>query len=115
MPPRRIRHGEIDDVLALTFDPDARTRAYALRELCPCHVKSNEERVWERIIAMADDPDVKVRRTVMHALCDGSPRTRKSEVVATLESMRGDRDPRIAKTIRRVLDHHRRTGQVNIL
>ena len=115
MPPRRVRRIEIDDMLTLTFDSEPKTRSHALRELCPCHVKANDERVWSRILEMAADPDVRVRRTVVHALADGSPRALEPQVIATLESMRADPDERLSKTVRRVLDHHRRTGHVNIL
>ncbi len=115
MPVRRVRHDEIDETLALTFDAGAKRRASALRELCPCHVKANDERVWSRIFEMASDPDVRVRRTVVHALADGSPRSLEDRVVATLESMCSDPDRRLSKTVKRVLAHHRRTGKVNIL
>jgi len=115
MPPRRVRHREIDDMLTLTFDPEPKTRSHALRELCPCHVKANDDRIWSRILEMASDPDVRVRRTVVHALADGSPRSLEQHVIATLESMRSDADQRLSKTVRRLLDHHRRTGQINVL
>ena len=115
MPPRRVRHDEIDDVIELTRDADPRERSRAVRELCPCHIKANHERVWERIFEMTDDPDVRVRRTVLHALADGSPRALEPQVVAALACMRSDPDERLRTTARRVLDHYRRTGTVNIL
>jgi hypothetical protein len=115
MPARRVRHLEIDDVLELTFDSEPKTRSHALRELCPCHIKSHDDRIWQRIFAMAGDPDVRVRRTVIHALADGSPRVLEPQVIATLESMRADPDERTARTVRRLLDHYRRTGKINVL
>jgi hypothetical protein len=115
MPARRVRHNEIEQVIELTFDREPKTRSHALRELCPCHVKSNDGRVWRRVFEMAADPDVRVRKTVVHALADGSPRLLEPQVIATLESMRSDPDDRLAKTIRRLLGHYRRTGKINVL
>jgi hypothetical protein len=115
MPIRRVRHDEIEDMIEVTFDRDPNVRSRALRELCPCHVKSNDVRVWERIFEMTADPEVRVRKTVVHALADGSPRALEPRVIDALESMRADPDERIAKTVRRLLDHYRRTGQINIL
>lgn len=108
------RH-EIDELLAATRSDDARERNEALRVLCPCHVKFNDRRVWDRALEMVDDDDVKVRGTVLHLLCDGSPRERKDEVVAAVERMQHDADEKLRRRARKVMAEYRRTGKINVL
>ena len=50
-------HIGLDEVLELTRDHDARKRKWAVRQLCPCHLKYNDDQVWDRLIAMAADDD----------------------------------------------------------
>jgi hypothetical protein len=90
------RH-DIDDLLDLTRSDDARERNEALRVLCPCHVKFNDRRVWDR------------------ALCDGSPRERNAEVVAAVERMQHDSDDKLRRRARKVMAQYRKTGQINVL
>jgi len=78
---------ELDELLALTRDPDPKTRRLVLRELCPCRVRSEITAIWDRVLEMRNDPDFRVRRAVLHALCDGSPSSRAGDVVAAVESM----------------------------
>jgi hypothetical protein len=111
----RLAATEIDSWLELTFDADGKIRSRAVRQLCPCHVKRHDDRIWERIFAMAEDDDLSVRRTVLHALGDGSPRALEQRVVATLERMSDDPDPRLRRSVRKLLAHYRRTGEINIL
>lgn len=108
------RH-EIDELLELTHSDDPRERNEALRVLCPCHVKFNERRVWDRALEMAADPDVKVRATVLHLLCDGSPRERNAEVVAAVERMQQDADDKLRRRARKVMAQYRKTGNINVL
>jgi hypothetical protein len=108
------RH-DIDDLLDLTRSDDARERNGALRVLCPCHVKFNDPRVWDRALEMAEDPDAKVRGTVLHLLCDGSPRERNAEVVAAVERMQHDPDDKLRRRARKVMAQYRKTGQINVL
>lgn len=49
----------VDQFLELTHSEDPVVRKKALRELCPCHVKHDVERFWQRIIDMRFDPDGK--------------------------------------------------------
>lgn len=111
----RTRSYEIDDLLELTRSNDAKERAAALRELCPCHVKFNERRVWDRTLEMASDSDARVRATVLHVLCDGSPRERNAEVVAAVERMTQDPDDKLRRQARKVMAQHRKAGNINVL
>ena len=111
----RTHKNNIDDLLALTSSDDAKERAAALRELCPCHVKFNDARIWDRTLAMAGDADVKVRATVLHLLCDGSPRERNAEVVTAVEAMQRDPDDKLRRQARKVMAQYRKTGQINVL
>ncbi|MCX6018266.1 MAG: hypothetical protein NTZ50_07140 [Chloroflexi bacterium] len=108
------RH-EIDELLEATHSDDAHERNEALKVLCPCHVKFNDPRVWDRALEMADDDDVKVRGTVLHLLCDGSPRERKDEVVAAVERLQNDTDEKLRRRARKVMAEYRRTGKINVL
>lgn len=106
---------QLDELLPLLADDDATTRAETVRALCPCHVKSHDDRIWNRIFEMVGDEDVKVRRSVFHALGDGSPRVLESQVVAAFETFRNDPDARLKRQARKFLAQYRRTGRVNIL
>jgi len=106
---------QMDALLEQTASGDAKMRAAALRELCPCHVKFNDARVWARTLAMASDRDVKVRATVLHVLCDGSPRERHMEVVAAVERLQHDPDDKLRRRARKVMAQFRKTGQINVL
>jgi hypothetical protein len=111
MPPP---HADVGTLLDLTFDPDARVRRRAVSQLCPCHLKRNDPRVWDRVLSLAGDPDRNVRNWVLHVLTDGSPRSRIAEVVRALEGMEHDVDPKLRRKARQVLAHFRRTGVLNI-
>ena len=104
----------IDELLELTHDADPKVRSRAVRELCPCHVQADIERIWQRIFAMVDDGDVGVRRTVVHAFIDGSPRAIEPRVVDALEGMRNDPNPALRRNVRKLLARYRKTGKVNI-
>jgi len=111
----RILPDEIDDLLELTRDPEPKLRSEAVRALCPCHVKANHERIWERFFEMVKDEDMNVRRSVFHALGDGSPKALESRAVAAVEEMQRDPNPRLQRRARKLIAHYRRTGQINIL
>jgi len=111
----RVRPEEVDAWLELTWDPDPKARRQAVRALCPCHVRANDERIWERFFAMAEDGDVTVRGAIFHALGDGSPRSLETKVIAALEGMGNDPEPRLRRQVRRLLAQYRRTGKVNFL
>src|ERR687883_573626 len=96
----RPAHDELEDVLELTHHRDPRQRTWAMRQLCPCHLRHN---------------DAQVRSTVLHVLCDGSPRSREQEVIAALQRMQHDTDVRLRRRARKVLAQYRRTGTVNLL
>ena len=86
-----------------------------MQSLCPCHVKRNEPRVWDRILAMVDDPSARVRSNVFHLLADGSPREREAEVVAAIERLRSDPDEKLRRRVRKLLAHYRAGGRINVL
>ena len=111
----RTQPDEIDDLIQLTHDPDPKVRCDAARELCPCHVQANHQRVWDRLMELASDPDLSVRKTVLHTLGDGSPREREADVVATLESMYHDPDEKLRRQVRKLLAQYRKTGKINVL
>lgn len=105
---------EIQHLLDDTTSANPKTRCAALLQLCPCHVRNNVLKIWDRIIEMGTDENPKVRSIVLHNLCDGSPRDRESEVVAAVELLANDSDSKIRRRARRALATYRRTGQINV-
>jgi hypothetical protein len=114
MPPR-TRRADIDDLLEATRSGDARTRRRAAQSMCPCHVKANDSRIWDRALAMVGDPDRTVRSIVLHMLADGSPCEREAEVVAAVERLRNDPDLKLRRQARRLLARYRAGGRINVL
>jgi hypothetical protein len=112
---RHTRRDEIEGLLAQSYDPSPDLRRRAVHALCPCSVKANDDRIWDRLLEMAKDEDAKVRADVFHTLCDGSPRSRQAEIVAALERMQQDPDLKLRRRVRKLLGHYRATGEINIL
>jgi hypothetical protein len=110
-----MKSREIEDLLQLTYDDDPKVRMQGVRSLCPCHVKADNDKVWNRIFELANDSHRSVRAHVLHALGDGSPREREDDVIRTVEAMVDDEDPKIRRRVRRLLAHYRRTGKINVL
>ena len=106
---------EIDEVIDLSHDPDPKQRAEAVRVLCPCQLKMDVPRVWDRLIEMAQDESVVVRKHVFHVLADGSPRHREQQIVGVLERMHNDPDPKLRRRVRGLLAHYRAGGRLNVL
>jgi hypothetical protein len=109
-----MRRAEIEMLLEATHDGDARRRARAIRELCPCEVRADLDPVRERVLELAHDPAADVRRAVLHALCDGSPRALEPRVTAVLEELHADPDPRLRRQARRIMAVYRRTGDLDV-
>jgi hypothetical protein len=112
---KRTRLDEIDTLLVQTADARAKVRAQAVKALCPCHVKHNDPRVWDRVLKLVDDPALDVRRWVFHLLGDGSPREREAEVVAAMERFTRDPDKKLQRRARQVLAKYRQGGTINVL
>jgi HEAT repeat protein len=106
---------DIPQRLALSTDPDPKVRRVAAKNLCPCHLRVNDARAWDRLIALSRDPDPGVRSDAVHALGDGSPRALKARVVEALCELQNDPDGKVRKQVRRVLSAYRRSGRVNVL
>ena len=106
---------QIDDLIGLTLDEDERVRKIAVTNLCPCHVRADVPRAWDRIIEMRDDPSPLVRRAVVHMLADGSPRERAVEIAEVLDTMKNDRDRDVRRQVNRVLVAYRKSGRINVL
>ena len=112
---KRTPRDEIDTLLEQTADANPKVRARAVESLCPCHVKRNEPRVWDRIFHLTNDPALEVRRWVFHLLGDGSPREREAEAVAAMERFTCDADKHLRRRARRVLAEYRRRNTINVL
>lgn len=106
---------DINEILAYTVYEDIDIRQKAVRELCPCRVKDDNEEFWLRIFQMVEDPDPKVRYNILHIICDGSPDRVESQVVEALEKFNRDSDKEIRRRAHKVLATYSRTGKWNIL
>jgi hypothetical protein len=112
---KQTRPDEIDTLLEQTTDSKPKLRAQAVQSLCPCHVKRNDSRVWDRVLKLVDDPALEVRRWVFHLLGDGSPREREAQVVAAFERFTRDPDKKLQRRARQVLAKYRQDGTINVL
>lgn len=110
-----MQRDDVEYLLQLTRNADAKLRKAAVRELCPCELKFNSQPVWDRLIEVAKDTNVGVRRNVLHVLCDGSPRERETDVVQAVEGMYQDPDRKLRRQVRNNLAHYRHTGKINVL
>ena len=111
----RIARHEIDEILRCTASDNPKVRARALQSLCPCRVKRNEPRVWDRVLELASDPALLVRQHALHVLCDGSPTECQEQVVAAIEKLTQDSDPRLRRRARHVMAQYRRKHTINVL
>lgn len=105
----------IDELIALTHDPDPDVRVQAVHDLCPCELKGDYPRAWDRIMEMVDDDSVRVRSTVFHTLGDGSPRHREEDVVVAIRKLEHDDDKKLRRRARKLMAHYARTGKINVL
>ena len=112
---QRTERSSIDNLLVETHSDDEVVRLRALQSLCPCHVKRNEPRVWDRVLTMIADPSPRVRGSAFHLLADGSPREREGDVVAAIESLYNDPDEHLRRRVRKLLARYRRGGRINVL
>ena len=67
----RVGRAQIAELLELSFSDDPEERLEAAENLCPCHVRTRIEEVWDAIYRMMKDGDLKVRKAAWHTLEDG--------------------------------------------
>lgn len=105
----------LDELIALTHDPDPKVRAAAVHDMCPCELKGDYDRAWDRIMEMIGDDNVRVRSAAFHALGDGSPRHREEDVVGAIRKLEHDDDKKLRRRARNLMAHYARTGKINAL
>ena len=108
----RTARDDIDGLLELSRSEESRVRQLACRNLCTCHVRADDDRVWARLLELLKDPDPGVRGDVIHAITDSTPAPRVRAVIEALESRHNDPDKGIRRQVRKTLAHYRRTGKV---
>jgi HEAT repeat protein len=109
---RRTAEDALDGLLELSRSEESRVRQLACKNLCTCHVRADDDRVWTRLLELIEDPDPEVRGDVIHALTDSTPAPRVPAVIRALESRHNDPDEGIRRRIRKTLAHYRRTGKI---
>jgi HEAT repeats len=108
----RTAKDALDGLLGLSWSQESRARQLACRNLCTCHVRADDDRVWTRLLELGGDPDPRVRGDVIHAITDSTPAPRVPAVIQALESRHNDPDAGIRRRVRKTLAHYRRTGKV---
>jgi hypothetical protein len=108
----RTAKDAIDQLLELSWSKESKVRQLACRNLCTCHVRADDSRVWTRLLELAGDPDPRVRGAVIHAITDSTPASRVAAVIQTLQARHNDPDAGIRRRVRKTLAHYRRTGKV---
>jgi hypothetical protein len=103
---------DLDGLLELSRSAESRARQLACKNMCTCHVRADDNRVWMRLLELVADPDPRVRGDVIHAITDSTPAARVPAVVQALESRHNDPDERIRRQVRKTLAHYRRTGKI---
>ena len=98
-----------------THHSDPRKRRQALKDLCPCHVRTDIPLLWDRIFECLSDEDGLVRDQALHALGDGSPAHLEERIVEAIERLYNDPHPDVKRKARRMLNSYRRTGKWNVL
>ncbi len=88
----RISEDDLDGILELSRSKESRLRRLACKNLCTCHVRADDDRVWTRLLELAEDPDPLVRGDVIHAMTDSTPAPRVPAVILALESRHNDPD-----------------------
>jgi hypothetical protein len=109
---RRTSADDLDDLLELSRSEESRVRQLACKNLCTCHVRADDDRVFTRLLEMIEDADPLVRGDVIHALTDSTPSPRVPAVIRALESRHNDPDNGLRRRVRKTLAHYRRTGKV---
>ena len=109
---RRTAEDALDGLLELSRSNESLVRQLACKNLCTCHVRADDDRIWRRLLELVEDPNPRVRGDVIHAMTDSTPAARVPGVIQALESRRNDPDERIRRRVRKTLAHYRRTGKV---
>ena len=105
----------IDEIIALSKHPEPTVRKKSLVQMCPCRVKEDIDKFWNRVFDMRNDPDAIVRDQVLHTICDGSPKHLEYRVVEALDDFNRDSDSNIRRKAHKVLVTYWNKGKWNIL
>lgn len=108
----RTAKDDVGDLLEISQADDPNERRVAVRNLCTCQVKADDDLIWSRLLELLDDVDAGVRRDVLHSITDSTPTGRVDAVVQALEARRNDPDDRLRRRIRKTLAHYHRTGKI---
>jgi hypothetical protein len=106
---------DINTIIALSKHSNPTVRKSSLFQMCPCRVKGEIDRFWDRVFEMANDPDPIVRAQVLHTICDGSPKHLELKVIQAVQDFNVDSDKTIRRKAHKVLASYHRTGKWNIL
>jgi hypothetical protein len=60
----RTAKDAIDGLLELSRSEESRARQLACRNLCTCHVRADDDRVWTRLLASRENPRTRARSSL---------------------------------------------------
>ncbi len=106
---------KIEQIIKESHDSNPKIRLRALKEMCPCRVLDDIDKLWTRIFEMVDDYDPDVRYQVLHTICDGSPSHLETKIAESLEKFNHDSDKKIRRKTHKVMASYLKTGKWNIL
>lgn len=106
---------QLEQIINESRSDNPKIRLKALKQMCPCKVLDDFDKLWTRIFEMADDTDAGVRYQVLHTMCDGSPSHLETQMAESLEKFNHDSDPKIRRRAHKVMASYLRTGKWNIL
>ena len=105
----------LEQIITESRDTNPKLRLKALKQMCPCKVLDDFDKLWTRIFEMVDDTDSDIRYQVLHTICDGSPSHLETKVAESLEKFNHDPDQKIRRRAHKVLASYLRTGKWNVL
>lgn len=96
---RRVGKEQVGELLVMTHSQDAEERLAAVELLCPCHVRTRIEEVWEAIYRLMEDPDWRVRRQAWHTIEDGGKPSDPAILTRLNQLRQAEADPKVKKFI----------------
>ena len=110
-----LQSNDPETLIALSKVKNKKVRVAAVKMMCPCRVKKNEDLLWDELEKLSKDEDKEVRYQVLHNFCDGSPDEMEHRVIKLLDGFNKDPDPEIRRRAHKVMGKYLHEGRWNVL